>query len=284
MLFPGMVLLSLFQILPMFGIVIAFQRYLPARGVFGSEWVGFDNLLFMFQIPDSRQVFVNTLIIATAKIIAGLVVPVIFALLLNEIRKAWFKRTVQTIVYVPHFLSWVVLAIPIMNIFAYNGIVNQLTGLLGAEPVMFMASNAWFRPILVSTDVWKSFGFGTIVYLAAIAGINPNLYESAEIDGASRLQKMVHITVPGMASTIILLATLSLGDILNAGFEQVFNLYNPLVYETGDIIDTYVYRVGLVQLQFSLGTAVGLLKSVVSFVLIVISYKLAGRYANYRIF
>jgi putative aldouronate transport system permease protein len=284
MLFPGLVLLSLFQILPMFGIVIAFQRYLPAKGVFGSEWVGFDNLLFMFQIPDSRQVFVNTLIIATAKIIAGLVVPVIFALLLNEIRKAWFKRTVQTIVYVPHFLSWVVLAIPIMNIFAYNGIVNQLTAVFGAEPVMFMASNTWFRPILVSTDVWKSFGFGTIVYLAAIAGINPNLYESAEIDGARRIQKMVHITLPGMASTIILLATLSLGDILNAGFEQVFNLYNPMVYETGDIIDTYVYRVGLVQLQFSLGTAVGLLKSVVSFVLIIISYKLASTYANYRIF
>lgn len=284
MLLPGMILLLLFSFVPMFGVVIAFQKFLPAKGVLGSEWVGLDNVLFMFQIPDSRQVFLNTVIIASLKIVAGIAVPAAFALILNEIRISWYKRTIQTIVYIPHFISWVILTGVTVNVFAYDGILNQLLGYFGIEPIMFLASNVWFRPILIGTDVWKEFGFGTIVYLAAIAGINPNLYEAAVMDGASRWKQMLYVTLPGMAPTIVLVATLSLGNVLNAGFDQVFNFYNPLVYATADIIDTYVFRAGLVERQYGLATAIGLLKSVVATVLIVISYQLASRFANYRIF
>lgn len=284
MLLPGMALLLLFSFVPMFGIVIAFQKYVPAKGVWNSQWVGMDNLLYMFQLPDSRQIFVNTIVIAVLKIIAGIAVPVAFALLLNEIRSSWYKRTVQTIVYIPHFISWVILAGVTINIFSYEGIMNQLLGLFGVEPIMFLASNTWFRPILILTDVWKEFGFGTIVYLAAIAGVNPNLYEAAVIDGASRFKQLLYVTLPSMAPTIVLLTTLSLGNVLNAGFDQIFNLYNPLVYPTADIIDTYVFRAGLVERQYGLATAIGLMKSVVATALIVISYQLASRFANYRIF
>ncbi|HZG77662.1 MAG TPA: ABC transporter permease subunit [Paenibacillus sp.] len=284
MVLPGILFLLAFHVAPMFGIVIAFQKFIPARGIFGSQWIGLDNFLYMLQIPDSKQVFANTIVIAAAKIAAGIAVPVGFALLLNEVRISAYKRTIQTDVYMPHFLSWVILSGAIVNLFAFDGIVNRAVEWFGGEPVMFLASNTWFRPILVLTDVWKEFGFGTIIYLAAIAGINPALYEAAVMDGASRWQQMAYVTLPGIAATVVLMATLSLGNVLNAGFDQIFNLYNPLVYRTADIIDTYVYRVGLVQMQYGLATSVGLLKSVVSFLLIIISYKLAARYANYRIF
>jgi putative aldouronate transport system permease protein len=169
-------------------------------------------------------------------------------------------------------------------IFSFDGMINNFLELLGLERIMFLASNDWFRPLLIVTDTWKEFGYGTIVYLAALTAINPALYESAAMDGANRWKQTLHITLPGMFPTIILLGTLSLGNVLNAGFDQVFNLYNPLVYETGDIIDTFVYRMGLINMQYSFATAIGLMKSVISFVLIVISYKLASKYAGYRIF
>ncbi|WP_308636502.1 ABC transporter permease [Paenibacillus silvisoli] len=284
MLIPGFIFLIIFHIVPMFGIVIAFEKFIPAKGIFASKWIGFDNFTYMFQLPDSRQVFMNTVIIATMKIIAGLIVPVIFALALNEVRLTWFKKSIQTIVYLPHFLSWVIMSGIVINIFAYDGIVNAFLGFLGIQPTMFMASNFWFRPILVLTDVWKEFGFSTIIYLAAMTGINPTLYEAAIMDGASRRRQLFHVTLPGLSTTIFLMTILSLGNVLNAGFDQVFNLYNPLVYSTGDILDTYVFRTGLVDMQYGLATAVGLLKSVISFILIVISYKLAEKFANYRIF
>lgn len=284
MLLPGMLLLILFSFVPMFGVVIAFQKFSPAKGILHSKFVGFDNFLYMFQLPDSKQVFLNTVIIATMKIIANLVVPLVFALLLNEIRVVWFKRTFQTIVYLPYFLSWVILASTLMNIFSLDGVINQVLSFLGIKPVFFMASNTWFRPIVVLSSTWKDFGFNMIVFLAAITGINLDQYEAARIDGATRLQQLWYVTLPGILSTIVLLATLSLGNVLNAGFDQIFNLYNPLVYSSGDILDTYVYRIGLVNAQYGLATAVGLLKSVVSFGLIILSYKLAARFANYRIF
>lgn len=284
MLIPVMAFLVLFHIIPMFGSVIAFQKYLPAKGIFGSEWVGLKYFEYMFRLPDAYRIFRNTLVIAVLKIICNLVTPVVFALLLNEIRSVAYKRTIQTVVYLPHFLSWVVLATPIINIFAYNGMINELIKALGGEPILFMASNQYFRGILVGTDTWKEFGFGTIVYLAAIAGISPNLYEAAEIDGANRWQKMLHVTFPEMVPIIVLMTTRSLGNVLNAGFDQIFNLYSPAVYESADIIDTYVYRVGLLQMNYSLSTAVGLLKSVISMTLILISYRLAYKLAGYRIF
>lgn len=283
MLLPGMILLFIFSIVPMFGVIMAFQNYKPALGILGSEWVGFAHFKYMFQLPDSRSIFMNTIIIAVGKIVVGMIVPIIFALILNEARVTWFKKSIQTIVYLPNFLSWVVLGTVISMIFSVDGMVNNLLAFLGMERIMFLASNTWFRPLLIATDVWKGYGYSTIIYLAALTSINPALYESAAIDGANRLKQVIHITLPSILPTIILLATLNLGSVLNAGFDQVFNLYNPVVYATGDIIDTFVYRMGLINMQFSFATAVGLLKSTVSFILIVLSYKLADKYAGYRI-
>ena len=284
MMIPAMAFLIVFNIIPMFGIVIAFQRFIPAKGVLGSPFVGMANFEKLLLFPDVGQVFYNTVTIALAKILLGLVIPVLFALLLNETRFRFFKRTVQTIVYLPYFLSWVVLAVMFNNIFSYTGIVNMITQAFGQEPVMFMINNSAFKPIIIFTDVWKNFGYGAIIYLAAITNIDPSLYEAADIDGANRLQKILYVTLPSILSTVILMATLSLGNVLNAGFEQIFAMATPLVYKSSDIIDTYVYRMGLINLQFSFATAVGLLKSVVSFILIVLSYILADRYAGYRIF
>ncbi|UVI31706.1 ABC transporter permease [Paenibacillus spongiae] len=284
MLMPGIIFLILFSIVPMYGILIAFKDFKPGRGIWGSEWVGLEHFQFLFTLPDSKTIFFNTIFIAVMKIIAGIIVPLTVALLLNEARKQFFKRSVQTFIYLPHFLSWVILANIVVDLFSTTGIINQILSVFGVDPIMFMASNTWFPAIVIGSDVWKEFGFGTIIYLAALTGINPSLYESAVIDGATRWQQIWYITLPSIKPTIILLATLSLGNILNAGFDQIFNMYNPLVYESGDIIDTYVYRAGLVEAKFSLATAVGLLKSVVSFVLIMVSYFLASRFANYRIF
>lgn len=284
MLLPGILLVVVYNILPVLGNVIAFQNFNPSKGIFGSAWVGLDNILYMLQIPDSKQVFINTLVISISKIVFSFLASVAFAILLNEVRLRRFKRTVQTIVYIPHFLSWVVLASQFILLLDLNGIVNNFVEWLGFERIMFLGDNGWFRPVLVFTEVWKSFGFGAIVYLSAITAIDPTLYESAAMDGASRWQNIIHITLPQIAPTMILMLTLSLGNVLNAGFDQVYNLYNPLVYQTGDIIDTYVYRIGMVQMQYGLATAVGLLKSVVSFILVIISYFLADKFANYRIF
>lgn len=284
MLLPGMIFVAIFSLLPMVGIVMAFQNFQPAKGIFGSEWVGLQNFETLMLFPDVKNVILNTIIIAVSKLILNIIVPVIFAVLLNEVRNRTLKRTMQTIVYLPYFLSWVILALMFQNIFSYTGMVNQLVQALGGEPVMYLISNDYFRPIVILTDVWKNFGYGAVVYLATITGIDPQLYEAGEIDGANRWDKMIHITLPALKGTIILMATLSLGNVLNAGFDQIYNMYSPLVYETGDIIDTYVYRMGLEKLQYSLGTAVGLFKSVISFVLILASYKLADKFAGYRIF
>lgn len=284
MLIPGFVLLLLFSIIPMSGIVIAFEKFVPAKGIWGSKWIGLENFRYMFSLPDSMDIFKNTLIIAVAKIIMQLVVPVLVALLINEIKSSAYRKTIQTIIYLPHFLSWVILGGIISNLFSLDGVINRIIVALGGTPTIFLASNTWFRPIVVITDTWKEFGFGTVIYLAAMTAIDESLYEAAEIDGATRMQRIWYVTVPAIVSTIVLMATLSLGNVLNAGFEQIFTLYNPLVYQTGDIIDTYVYRMGIENAQYGIATAVGLLKSIISMALIILSYYLAGRYANYRIF
>lgn len=284
MVLPGFIMTVIFSIVPMFGIVMAFQKFIPAKGISGSPWVGFYNFNLLFTYPDVRNVIINTLIIAISKIILGVIVPVIFAILLNEIRINWFKRTIQTVVYLPYFISWVILALMFQNIFSYTGMVNKLVEAFGGQPTMYLISNDYFRPIVILTDVWKNFGYSAVIYLATITGIDPMLYEAAEIDGANRWKKIMHVTMPELKGTIVLMATLALGNVLNAGFDQIFTMYSPLVYETGDIIDTYVYRMGIEKMQYSFGTAVGLFKSVVSFVLIVTSYKLADKFAGYRIF
>ena len=284
MLLPGMLVLVLFTFVPLFGLVMAFHIYVPAKGISGSKFVGLQNFKFLFVLPDSKQILINTLIIALGKMILAIVIPVCFALLLNEIRIKWFKKTVQTVVYLPHFLSWVILASVVQFIFGYDGPVNAILSLFGVDPIMFMASNNWFRPLMIITETWKEFGYGSIIYLAALTSIDPGLYEAAAIDGAGRWKQMFHVTLPGILPMIILMTTMSLPNILNAGFDQIYNLYNPLVYETGDILDTFVYRVGMVERQYSLATAVGLIKSVVGMVLILSANKLAGKLTDRKIF
>jgi putative aldouronate transport system permease protein len=285
LLLPGMIVLLIFEYFPMLGIVIAFQDFSPTRGFLHSEWVGFENIAFMFELPDTLKVISNTIQISLMKIVAGLFVPIGFALLLNEVKQIVFKRAVQSIVYMPHFLSWVILSGVLLDVLSRNGgAVNGIIGALGFKPIFFLGDPFWFRVTLIVTDVWKEFGFSTIVYLAALTGINPSLFEAAAIDGASRFQKILYVTLPGILPVIVLMCTLSLGKVLNAGFDQVFNLYNPIVMETSDIIDTYVYRIGLVQAQYGLATGIGLFKSVIGFMLIVVSYRLAYKFANYRIF
>ncbi|MCM3631221.1 ABC transporter permease subunit [Paenibacillus glycanilyticus] len=284
MLLPGMVWLVMFSIVPMFGILMAFQNYNPGMGLLKSEWVGLENFKYMFQLNDSKTVITNTLIIAVGKIVLNLIVPLVFAILLNELRNLRYKKLVQTVVYLPHFLSWVIMSTIVIGIFGYYGVVNTIFGYFGVDPQLFMADAGIFRQLIVGTDVWKEFGYNAIIYLAALTGVNPSLYEAAAIDGANRWQLVRHVTLPALTTTVVLLGVLSLGNVLNAGFDQVYNLYNPLVYSTGDILDTWVYRLGLQNLQFSLATAAGLFKSVISFVLIYISYRLAYRYADYTIF
>jgi putative aldouronate transport system permease protein len=284
MLLPGMVWLIMFSIVPMFGIVMAFENYNPGQGIFGSEWVGLDNFTYMFQLNDSKSVIVNTVIIAVGKIVFNLVIPLIFAILLNELTNLRYKKLVQTVVYLPHFLSWVIMATIVIGIFGYYGVANTVVQMFGGAPKLFMADASIFRQLIIGTDVWKEFGYNAIIYLAALTGVNMNLYEAAAIDGANRWQVIWNITLPALSTTVVLLGVLSLGNVLNAGFDQVYNLYNPLVYSTGDILDTWVYRLGLQNLQFSLATAAGLFKSVISFLLIVISYRLAYKYADYTVF
>ena len=285
MIVPGLVFVVVFNYLPLYGISIAFKDFRPALGILKSPWIGLETFRFMVELPDTWRVVRNTLIIAVLKIVIGFPIPILFAILLNEVRRMWFKKSVQTLIYLPHFLSWVILGGILLEVLSVdNGLLNNFLGLFGIEPVFFLGSNSWFRAVIISTDIWKEFGFSTIVYLAAIAGVNPNLYEAARVDGAGWLQQTWHVTLPGMLPIVMLLAILSLGNVLNANFDQIFNLYNPLVYQTGDIIDTYVYRISLIDFNWSLGTAVGLFRSVVAFILIASSYALAYRYSDYRIF
>ncbi len=284
MLLPGMIILAIFTFIPMSGLVMAFQNFIPAKGISGSKWIGLDNFKFLFVLPDSKQILINTLIIALGKMILGIVIPVCFALLLNEIRIKWFKKVVQTVVYLPHFLSWVILASVLQYIFGYDGPINAILSGFGIDPIMFMASNKWFRPLMIISESWKEFGYGSIIYLAALTSVDPGLYEAAAIDGAGRWKRLVHVTLPSILPMVILMTTMSLPNILNAGFDQIYNLYNPLVYETGDIIDTFVYRVGIVERQYSLATAVGLIKSVVGMILILSANKLAGKLTDRKMF
>jgi putative aldouronate transport system permease protein len=274
----------MFKYLPMYGISVAFFDYRPFRGLSGSEFVGLKWFRYVFTLPDFYQILVNTLVISFWKIVANTGFSVLFALLLNEVACMPFKRTVQTLAYLPHFLSWVIFGGIIIDIASTKGAINQIIASFGGDPVFFLGSDKWFRFSLVFTDTWKDFGWGAIIYLAALAGINPELYESAVIDGANRFQQMRRITLPLILPTMALLMTLKLGHVLDAGFGQVLMLYNPSVYKTGDIIGTFVYRTGLLKAQFSMATAVGLFKSLVGLILVVGAKRAAERVANYRLF
>ena len=283
MLLPALTLIFIFNYIPMYGIIIAFQRFNPAAG-FGSPWVGFDNFHHLFSQPNFVRTIWNTLFIAAWKIVLMIIVPVFFSLLLNEIRNIYFKRLFQTIIYMPNFLSWVILAGVMLELLHTDGIVNRSLGLFGVEPIWFLGDERVFPWTMIASDVWRSFGFGTVIYLATLTSIDPGLYEAATMDGAKRFKQTIYITLPMMMPIIMLMTILSLGNILNAGFDQIFNLYSPIVYSTGDIIDTYIFRVGIENGQFSLGAAVGLFRALISGALIAVSYYLADRFAGYRVF
>ena len=284
MMLPGMVFVAVFCYVPRVGIIMAFQDFVPAKGLLGSEFVGLEHFQYMFQLPDIGQVFTNTLVIAVGKIVLGTLMAIAFAILLNEIRVKFLKKAVQTIVYLPHFLSWVVLAAVVVNMVNLDGPVNQMLTAIGLEKINFLGSNTWFRPMVIATDVWKEFGSNSIVYLAAITAIDPGLHEAAAIDGATWRQRVWHITLPGMLPIILLMAAMSLTSILSAGFDQIYNLYSPMVYKTGDVLDTYVYRMGLIGRQYSFSTAVGLLRSVVGLILMVTANELSKRFTERKIF
>ena len=281
---PGFLVLFIYTIIPFFGNIMAFQNFQPILGFFKSRWVGLDNFRHMLMLPDTARIFRNSFVIAVGKLVFTMVFSILFAILLNEINHIKFKKTIQTICFLPHFLSWVTVAGMLRDILGLDGIINVFLQKIGMEPVFFLGEAGMFRQIAVLSDLWKGFGFGMIVYLAAISNIDQNLYEAAEMDGANKWQQTLHITLPGIMPMVIVMATLSLGNVLNAGFDQIFNLYSPLTYSTGDIIDTYVYRQSLVNGQYSFGTAVGLFKSGIGLLLTVAAYKIAYRFAGYRIF
>jgi putative aldouronate transport system permease protein len=285
MIWPGLLIVLIFSYVPMAGVVIAFEKFIPSKGIFQSQWIGFDNFRFLFEQPDFAQLIRNTVVIAVAKIIVGLIASIGFALLLNELGKAFIRRSIQTLVYLPHFLSWIILGGVLIDILSPStGVVSWALGLFGIEAPFFLGNSTWFPITLVISDVWKEFGFGAIVYLAALTSIDPTQYEAAVIDGANRWRQTWHVTLPGILPIVVLMVTLSLGNVLNAGFDQVFILLNPSVMDTGDIIDTWVYRMGLVNAQYGLATAVGLFKSLISSILIITSFIMASKFANYRVF
>lgn len=292
MLLIPVVILFIYNVLPVpAGILMSFQDFQPGSGFLHSSFVGLDNLKQLLVLPDTWPAVRNTVIIALGKIIGNLVVPISFALLLNEIRIKWFKKTIQTVTYLPYFLSWVVLAGVLMRFLSPGSSATE-PGLMNSilinmhlieEPIYFLGDKQVFRGTMILSDIWKNFGYNTIIYLAALTGVDPSLYEAASVDGAGRWKQTIHVTLPAIAPFIALMAILAIGNVLNAGFDQIFNLYSPAVYETGDIIDTLVYRLGLVNQQYSLSALIGLLKSVISCILVMTGYKVADKYAGYKV-
>ena len=282
MLVPGVLYLIIFKYIPIGGLVMAFQDFNVFAGFTGSEWVGLAQFQKLFASPDFYKIFRNTLLINTYKIIFVFPLPIMLAIMLNEIRCMPLKKVSQTVIYLPHFLSWIIVSGLFINILSPSGgLVNQMITAFGGEPIFFMSDNRWFRTVLVLTDAWKEMGWSAIVYIAAIAGVEQELYEAATVDGASKLQQIWHVTLPGIISTIVLMFILKLGSIMSGGFDQVLTMYNASVYETGDIIQTYVYRIGLGKMQYSFSAAVGMFNSVIGLVLTVagnmVSRRLAGR-------
>jgi putative aldouronate transport system permease protein len=284
MLLLPLIQLAIFHYYPMYGVIIAFQKYNPGLGFAKSPWVGLANFQDIFSNADFKNIVLNSFIIAISKIVSLQLVAITLALMLNEVRLMLFKRTVQTIIYLPHFLSWIVLGGILLDMLNSTGLVNRALGFFGVEPILFLGSNFWFRPIVVLTNIWKEAGWATIIYLAALTGIDPQLHEAAAMDGADRWQRIWHVNLPGIATMVVLVACLNLGSVLQAGFEQILTLYNPAVYQTGDILDTYVYRSGLISARYSMGAGIGLFQSLMGFLLIVIAYRLALKLTGYRIF
>ena len=278
------VLVFLFSYIPLFGLLMAFEDYNPAKGFFGSPFVGLKWFRVAMEMPDFWKVVRNTLSISLGKIVFCQLFSIVFAILLNEVRRKGAKRLVQTVTYFPHFISWVVMGGVFTELLANKGMINLLIRLLGGKSIFFLGNYHYFQGTMIALYIWKEFGWGAIVYLAAMTNINPELYEAATVDGANRFKQTWHVTLPGISVTIVMMVVLALGTIMSAGFDQMLIMYNPAVYETGDIIDTFVYRQGLLESQYSMATAIGLFKSVIGAALMIITNVLATRYCDYRIF
>ncbi len=275
---PGIAYFLIFKYVPLLGSVIAFQDYNIFQGIPGSEWVGLAHFKRMFAHYDFLNILNNTLLIGLYDLLIAFPAPIVLALLLNELRLVLYKRVLQTIVYMPHFLSWVIVSgIAIGILSPSTGAVNQFIGWLGFEPVYFLGEESWIRTVLIGSGIWRDSGYGTIIFLAALAGINPDLYEAAEVDGASRWRQTLSITIPALLPTIMIMFLLHIGKFLDFGFERVYVFLNPLNKNNGEILDTYIYQVGLLGQQFSYTTAIGLFKSVVGLVLIVIGNTLSKK-------
>lgn len=285
LLIPAIAYYVIFHYLPMYGATIAFKDFNIMKGIMRSEWIGFDYFRLIFELDKFWQVFRNTIVISLYRITFGFPVPIIVAILLNEMGSVAYKRTIQTLIYLPHFISWVILGGILINLLSVQGgVVNQLVVAIRGEPIGFLTDPAYFRTTIIGSMVWKEYGWGTVIYMATLAGISPELYESAAIDGASRLQRIWHITVPHLTSVIVVLLILRIGRMMQAGFEQIFVLYHPAVYEVIDILDTYVYRTGLADGRFSQATAVGLFRSTVNFLLLITANRIAKSMNQYGIY
>ncbi|GGG61202.1 ABC transporter permease [Paenibacillus radicis (ex Gao et al. 2016)] len=285
LLIPAVLWVLLFDYLPLYGISIAFTDFNAIQGLSASKWVGFKYFEMLFESEMFRNAFRNTLIISLYKMISGFICPILLALALNEIRTAWFKKTLQTAVYLPRFVSWVVYGgIITILLSPETGIINKVIAFFGGDPAYLLVEPAYFRAILVITDAMKEMGWAAIIYIAAIAGLNPEVYEAAIMDGASRFQRIIRITLPGITSTIIVIFILRVGYIMSAGLDQVINLYNPMVFEVGDILDTYIYRVGIEQFSLSLAAAADVIKGVIGLVMVLVANHIAKRINDSGIF
>lgn len=281
MLLPGLLYLVIYKYAPIYGIIIAFKDYNFVGGINGSDWANpwYKHFSTFYHSPYFWQVTVNTLLISLYKLIFSIAPQIFVAILFQECRSKRFRNVIQTLMYMPHFLSWVIIyGILVAFLSPNNGLLNQFIGDFGGDPISFLSSNDWFRSVLVGSDLWKDLGWGAIIYLAAMAGIDPSLYEAARVDGAGRWRMIWHITLPGIRSVIVLLTALKLGHILDAGFEQIYVMYNLQVYAVADIIDTWVFRTGLEQLNFSLAAAVGVFKSVIGLILVIAANQVAKRW------
>ena len=259
----------IFSYMPMYGVQIAFKNFRAIDGIWGSKWNDFQHFIYMFQSQGFFRVLKNTVFISLLRTIFGFPAPIILALLLNELKNIKFKKTIQTISYLPTFMSWVVLSGIFIEVFSpERGIVNYILSLLGVSPIIFLSSKIYFLPILVSSAIWAGVGWNAVIYIASLSSIDPGLYESADLDGANRLQKALYISLPSLIPVITIIFLLGLSGILDAGFDQIFNMYNPLVYEVADVIDTYVFRSGLQEFRYDFATAVGLFKNVVGVLLV----------------
>lgn len=282
---PTLIYFLIFKYGPLWNAQIAFKDFKPLLGVWGSPWVGLQHFQTFIDSFYFNQLIANTVFFSTAKLVIGLPIAVILALMLHESLLTRFRTLVQTIVYLPHFLSWVIMfGVLLLLLSPNNGLINNVIKALGGDPIAFLTSPEWFRSVVILSDIWKETGWSTIIYLAALLSISPHLYEAATVDGASHLQRIWHISIPGILPVVVLVTLLRLGHILDAGFNQIFVLYSVPVYSVGDIIDTWVYRQGILQFQFSLATAVGLFKGVIGLILILVSNKVAKRTTGQSLF